>query len=61
MIFTNECIEAVRRYWQTTTDLNPDAGIITTITEYFENTPGAMPSKHEIEKMAFQILTTTKA
>jgi len=58
MTLTSELIEDARRYWENTCNLNPDAGIITTLKEYFEDRPGGIPTRAELDRLAFQILTT---
>ena len=61
MQFTTSLIEDARKYWQNTLDLNPDAGIVTTLSEFFQNERPEQPTKAEIEVLAFEILTTLPA
>ena len=52
---TSETIELARDYWQNTIDFNPDAGIISTLKEFFEDRP-ENPTSKEIEQLSFKIL-----
>ena len=58
MTLTNELIEAARRYWQDTLDLNPDAAVLTVMREFLEDRPEDNLTNSEVSALAFEILTT---
>ena len=58
MEYTNELIESARQYWLNAQELNYDAGILSTLKEFFEDRQ-ENPTSNELEKLAFQILTTS--
>jgi len=56
---TGTLIEDARKYWLNTINLNPDAGILTTLKTFMEDRYEIL-TESELDTLAFEILTTSK-